>query len=341
MNLNKISTVQSSHLKRWKKSEGPVFIIEINSRKICEVSPEVIATNSKINPVGKKLDDIIHIEKNLGSADTPAYFNNQWYHLEQEILIWKDRPCVKVSLKQRTDIPDLSVIDSLKKMIEILVHHLRSPLTAIQGYAYLIENDTANHANGRHLGQINKGVNQISGLLNEIERFRDIPSDTVDVNNLSASSTDVVHSLLSGYPADITQRIKFTAPDDCHIIRSNQGDLRRTLSLLLDNAIQHSDAMKDKITVDFPSPYSIRITHDGTPIPKAIERELFFPFVTSGAQNLGIGLTLAMLYARRYRGSIFLTENKPYKGVSFVLCFPPASDWNASSSAVASTHQAI
>jgi len=319
--------MQSSHLD--KRGKGLVFIVEINSRKICEVTPEVIAGNNNLNPIGKKLDEIIFIENNIGTKSIPAFFDNQWYKLEQEILIWKDRPCLKIGLRKRTNMPDSDVITSLKKMLEVLLHRLRSPLTGIQGYTYLVKNNVGDTYPSNHIDQINKGINHIFNLLDELEQLQKIPSKPVNPNNFSASFNGVINQILSNYSNDITDRIEFSAPHVNHIVQCNHRDLRRILSQLLDNAIRYSDVETDQITIDSPSPNSIRISHNGPPMPTSIEEELFSPFVTSGAQSLGIGLTIALLYAQRYNGSIYLAENSHYKGVSFVLCFPPTSNWNA------------
>jgi len=327
MELNEINIGDAYSMKKKSmNAEPPTFIVEMTSRKILEANQAVIAGCNNNDPSGKDIDEVAYIEKSIGSGNTAAFFNNQWYNLEQETLIQENKPYLKIRLLDRTNIPDVDIIFSLKKLIGVLLHRLRSPLTGIQGYTDLME---VNESNNDYINRINNGIGQIFSLLDELERLQKISIESVKSSNFSASPNDIINQILAAYPVDVTNRITLSAlsSDTDPVFNSDPGDLRRILDQLINNAVKYSDADKDQITIDFPSPYSVRISHDGASIPKSIQEELFYPFVTSGASSLGIGLTIALLYAERYNATIFLTDNNRLKGVSFTLCFPPpASD---------------
>ena len=68
--------------------------------------------------------------------------------------------------------------------------------------------------------------------------------------------------------------------------------------------------------------YCIKISNEGSAIPPEINDHIFHPFVTSKANNLGIGLTMALIYTNQFGGTIFQTENGEESKISFTICFP-------------------
>ncbi|WP_138430799.1 sensor histidine kinase [Fodinibius saliphilus] len=314
----------SSLMEKTEKSD-PTFIIDIDNRKICEVNEEAIALCNNKSPIGEKLGDIIYIDKKIGRDTSPAFFNGKWFCLEQETLLWNGAPHIKIKLKKRNEIPSIEALQSLKKMIGFLLHRIRSPLTGIQGYTELIENQLGEHHEQRYVNQVNKGIDQLFDLLDELETLEEISLDPVELNNHSANPKEVIDDILSNYSKEHRDKITFTASASTQNVRCNPGDLQRILSILISNAVEHAPIEQHHISISQPSAQSIKISHNGNPIPKSISKELFHPFVTTKAQQLGIGLTMAMLYAKRYQGSIFLTDNNPFREISFTFCLPPST----------------
>jgi len=93
------------------------------------------------------------------------------------------------------------------------------------------------------------------------------------------------------------------------------------LSLLVQNGIDHTPK-GEEIAIKAESNRVITVTTNGAVIQDEIAKNLFNPFVTTTANNLGIGLTLALLYTKQFDGIIFLSENDLGKGVQFCICFP-------------------
>lgn len=299
----------------------PTFIVEIESRKICKINKElVIACQS--NPIGRQIDDIIHIENNISQNVVAAFFNNRWYTLTQETVLWEESPHLKISLQNRDNIPDFDTIHTLNNMIGFLLHRIRSPLTGIQGYAEFIKDSVEDSSTSKYIDKIEGGVDELFAILDELETLENIPEKPVEMNNFSACPEKIVQKVLSSYDAKIREKTSIDLTKES-ILHCNPGDLRRILSILVENAIVHAPIDDHEITISQPSPNAIKISHDGSPVPKSVSKELFYPFVTTKARRLGIGLTIAILYAKRYRGSIFLTDNIPFKNVSLTLCLPP------------------
>ncbi|SHG15267.1 His Kinase A (phospho-acceptor) domain-containing protein [Fodinibius roseus] len=311
----------------------PAFIIEMNNRIIRDVNEAAITGCDRYNPIGKNLEQIIYVVKDVGNAISPAYFNGLWYTLQQETLIWEGTPHIKITLQHREEIPDNETLHSLKNMIGFLLHRIRSPLTGMQGYAHMAEGQLGNTSSAKYLRKINAGIENLFDLLDDLESLQEISLKEIEVNNYSAETVPIIKEIISEYPPEIQQRITFLySAENEQLLRCSPADLRRILTELIDNAVDHAPAKDgNNITIELPSDQAVKISHDGNLIPKSIARQLFFPFVTGKATKLGIGLTMAILYAKRYKGTIFLTDNNPFRGVSFTFCLPP-SDPSTSSS---------
>jgi len=304
-------------------STEPTFIVTTGSKKICEANEAAIAGQENRNPIGKELGDCIYVVPNAGPNVTPVYFDEAWFTLKQETLLWEGSQHLKVRLERREGIPGFDVMQSLKNMIGFLLHRVRSPLTGIQGYAELLEANNDIDESSKYLDKIYDGIDELFELLDELDELQEISLNRVDINNFSADPSDIVADILSNYPDDLTQNIRYKENEHTSPLQCNPGDMRRILSFLIENAVEYAPATDQQVTISRPSPNAIKIAHKGNPISKSISEQLFYPFVTTKARKLGIGLTMALLFAKRYRGSIFVTDNNPFREISFLFCLPP------------------
>ena len=312
----------SAGMKPFDSTE-PTFIVTTDSKTICEANDAAIAGHANKNPIGKELDDCLYILPNAGPNITPVYFDEEWFILKQETLLWEGSQHLKVRLEQREGVPGFDVMQSLKNMIGFLLHRVRSPLTGIQGYAELIEANNDIKESSKYLQKINDGIDELFELLDELDELQEISLDRVDLNNFSADPKEIVDDILSDYPKELTQNINYEEKDYTNLLQCNPGDMRRILSFLIENAVEYAPATDHTVTISRTSATAVKVAHSGNTIPKSISGQLFYPFVTTKARKLGIGLTMAMLFAKRYNGSIFVTDNNPFRETSFLFCLPP------------------
>src|SRR5699024_817887 len=104
------------------------------------------------------------------------------------------------------------ILKALEKMIGILLHRLRSPLTGIQGYANLIEHRIENETNAIQFDKINKGIDELFTRLDHLEALQKIPSDKVEHNAFSADPIATIEEILSEYSPEIREHITFIPP---------------------------------------------------------------------------------------------------------------------------------
>lgn len=106
------------------------------------------------------------------------------------------------------------------------------------------------------------------------------------------------------------------------ILKADKGMLRQILMNLIKNAIE---AEATKIIIELtntqaPSPKTILIGNDGSPIPAENRQSLFVPFFTTKRTGSGIGLSLSRRMMIQQGGMLDLAEkNLPGCHVTFVL----------------------
>src|SRR5699024_6841973 len=152
----------------------PTFIIDINTQKIFHANDAAVEGCSPNNPIGKFFDDIVYVERNVADAIFPSFFNNLWFNLIQEPLSYKERAFTKLILKKRDAIPNPDLLHTLKKMIGILLHRLRSPLTGIQGYLDLIQGSLSGDTERKRLNAVDDGLNQLFDIFDKLESLQQV-----------------------------------------------------------------------------------------------------------------------------------------------------------------------
>ena len=104
------------------------------------------------------------------------------------------------------------------------------------------------------------------------------------------------------------------------ILKADKGMLRQILMNLIKNAIE---AEATKIIIELtnqPSPNTLLIGNDGSPIPAENRQSLFVPFFTTKRTGSGIGLSLSRRMMIQQGGMLDLAEkNLPGCHVTFVL----------------------
>ena len=111
------------------------------------------------------------------------------------------------------------------------------------------------------------------------------------------------------------------------ILKADKGMLRQILMNLIKNAIE---AEATKIIIELtnqpspntqhPSPITLLISNDGSPIPAENRQSLFVPFFTTKRTGSGIGLSLSRRMMIQQGGMLDLAEkNLPGCHVTFVL----------------------
>ncbi len=203
-------------------------------------------------------------------------------------------------------------------------HELKTPLTAIQGAAELLRDDTHAGAGSMTVSERLRFLDNIiadtARLTLMLHRLRELArADNPQMNGTALLSTAVA-DLRSAYPS---LDIPISGSLDRHVAISSEN-LFIILSHLADNSVRHragslqvsADASDHKMIVT--------VCDDGEGISEANRDRVFDAFFTtrreSGGTGMGLGIVQAML--RAHGGSIRLLASA--EGTAFEICLPNA-----------------
>lgn len=306
--------------------EDPVFITAVESREILLLNQAALEQCRNHDISGAIFDEIVFVDTNLGSS-TSAYFCGRWFDLDEERVTHDDEEYIRIALRNRSSVPTRDSLKTLKCMVAVLIHRLRSPLTGMQGYLELMEEDLSGEKDSRRFNNVQDGIDHLFDILDEVEKFYSIPvgqeifGDRSSVNPLSVIES-VAADLRLNKMIDIDITTNLQNPE----FRCEPAVLRRIVNMLLQNAAEQLYPKEGTIKIEVHSNRMLTIQQPGKPIPVEIADRLFHPFVTSKANSLGLGLTMAHLYAEQIGAGIFLSANGEDGNITFTLCLPPETD---------------
>ncbi len=299
----------------------PVFIVKNGSRRVYTLNEAAREGIDASMAIDKKIDDILYPNERVLQNQPTVFFNNQWYLMATDSFTAGNDVYDKVELKAHSSVPDATTLDRWKHMIAVMLHRFRSPLTGISGYLDLLMDETTDKKTIQRALKVDEGVNHLSDIMDELEYFYHIPSK-FDISKLEpVELTSLINRVKSDIPEELRKRIQILKPTDSEPFSASKDSLEKVMWILISNALAYSPE-NSPVTISQLSNKSIRISNEGKPISDEIREHLFHPFVTSKANNLGIGLTMALLYASQFGGTIFQTENGESGRITFTICFP-------------------
>ena len=298
----------------------PVLIINRYSKEIytSNKAAELIAGQTGLE--GQFLDDAVDVMDIDIFGEELVNFGSQWFNLRETEFSFKEYSFLRIDLLPRKDIPSADTLETWKKMIAVMLHRLRSPLSGVRGYLELLQDEDETESTQHRAAAIQSGVDRVFNMLDELEHLYIIDSNfgTASSEPVKANLHSILDKILIHYPEEIKNNVVRPQKTQLDEIECDPVNLYRVLDLLMQNAIEHSAG---NVTVTMHSSRCIQISNEGSPIPAEISRNLFDPFVTTKANNLGIGLTMALLYARQAGGTIFLSSNSSENDISFTVYF--------------------
>lgn len=319
MALYKMNDHSTSGLRSLiSEAPHPVFIVNTELNVIVAANSAAKALSSTGDPEGNSFSEHVYTEETGG----PAFFSRKWFIPKQEEINWNDEVYTKVTLKQPASIPDDHTLFTIRNMIAVLVHRLRSPMTGMQGYLDMLAHMPEKN-DQRKLSKVQQGLDYLFEIMDELELLHHAEAfieQEVDTEQSDAES--VIRDILYTYPVETRNRISVkTGPDNR--FRFNAAELKQIMTLLIDNATEHPSGADAPVEIEIHSPRKITVTNGGAAIPGDIADTLYYPFVTTKANNLGIGLSLAQLIANRRHATLMLTENSSEQGICFSLICSP------------------
>jgi len=242
------------------------------------------------------------------------------------ILLQKKRNANALLRKQSEE---LSQVNEIKdKLLSVLAHDLRTPLSSLQGVVYMIrekvlEKEDAVKALSQIDAQLQQDINTLSNYLQWAQTQREGIVAELEIVSLSYLVKNALFEIERG--AKNKQVIlQNKIPENTYALADKQM-MRIILRNLLSNAIKFVEE-GDSIIIESKetdTAIELSVSDTGSGIPPEKQADLFKPFNyvqegTAGEKGTGLGLSICKEFAEELGGSISF-ESKPGKGTTFTV----------------------
>jgi signal transduction histidine kinase len=317
-----VTTLEMRNVKPdIEEGQEPTFVMDQLSRHVLNVNQSAKEELGIKSPVGENFDSLLEAPQDFNYSD-PILINRKWYQMEQKAFDWEGDAYTKVTFRHIRHLSTEPLIHTIRDLIAVLANRLRSPLTAMQGYLDL--RDEEHDVNSDRFNEkFGAGIEQLFEIIDDLEELHHTSDKPIEnLRNASCKTEEVLNELLFEYPAEDRNRIQVRAPRNEGKINCSEEEFREIMTCLIDNALEHPSGKEFDVHVDLRSPRYIRVTNSGKPIDESLKEKIFLPFSTTKASSMGIGLTKAQMLANRQNGILWLTENSEEMGITFTLCLP-------------------
>ena len=230
----------------------------------------------------------------------------------------------------------LHIIDKRKsEFVSIVSHQLRSPLTAVKGYASMLLENSYGVLPENLKGPIEKIFISSERLAKMITEFLDISKIEQGTMTYNFTSVDIKKMLIdligeftpAADKKTLTLDLDF-AENESFFVTADEGKIRQIISNLIDNGLKYTQAggvyvalRKDEVR----GIILVQVRDTGIGLSQDDIHHLFGKF-TRGAQGQkqnaegsGLGLYVAKKMLEAHRGKIWVDSEGPGRGSSFTL----------------------
>ena len=220
----------------------------------------------------------------------------------------------------------------LRRFVADASHELRTPITAIRGFAELHrQGAVSGEANTKELiGRIESESKRMGSLVEDLlllarlDQSREMKSEPV---NLSKLVSDAVESARAAGPNHV---VRFNMPSQEIYALGDNDRIHQVVANLLANARTHTPVNTniDVSLIQSDDGVRIRIADDGPGLSKADQERIFERFyradasrVRTDGEGTGLGLSIVDAVMRAHAGQVSV-ESELGKGAAFTLFFP-------------------
>lgn len=219
------------------------------------------------------------------------------------------------------------------RFLSMMSHDLRTPLTAIIGYAQLLEQALRNNEEAEHAMAIVQAAREVSRLIDDVLSFAQLESGRVSVRSTTVPITHAIDRAAMLVRLRMEEGGLSFAASGCEGITVwADGDrLQQILLNLLSNALKFTPP-GGRVEIRCESHdgrVQIIVADSGIGIPEDQMERIFEPFVqlepgaVAAAHGVGLGLAISRDLARAMDGDLKAARSA-HGGASFIVDLPAA-----------------
>ncbi|MEK1925792.1 MAG: GAF domain-containing sensor histidine kinase [Rhizobium giardinii] len=202
-----------------------------------------------------------------------------------------------------------------EQFIAVLGHDLRNPLASLDAGTRMLQRSVEDEKGKAVLGLMQSSITRMSGLIDNVLDFArgrlggGIPVEQADRVPLKPVMEQVVAELRMANPGRAIEAEFAEA-----LVRCDEGRIGQLLSNLIANALTHGDPatpIRARSTIA-DNCFVLTVANAGEPIPEAVLKDLFKPFVRASAkanlEGLGLGLYIASEIAKTHNARLSVSS---------------------------------
>ena len=233
-----------------------------------------------------------------------------------------------------------------QNIMQTITHELRSPLSAIRGYAEMIVTDEERSSRIRHAKTIGDASRRMAEMIDTLLNYFRLDSGKETVRSLPFRLKSIADTLETEFmPQMEKKRLAFETVNEAdEVVIGDRSLILRIGSNLLSNALKFTQKGAVKLITGYSDGNIILTVDDtGTGIDKEKQDRIFKPFERLGnaatQDGFGLGLAIVRSLAELMDGSITV-ESVPEKGSRFTVILPleKATETERQPSSYTSTH---
>ncbi len=276
------------------------------------------------------LNSGVSAEKILQYRDKKT--NKSFWSIVKSSPILDENKKVQYAVNVVSDITEHKELERRKdEFLSIASHELKTPLTSIKGFAYLLKKTLQNSKNDKaltYVSRINQYTDKITNLIGDLLDVSKIQAGKLIFHNeefeFDLMLREVVGDIKASYD---THDVKLLGKTDIRYV-GDRNRLEQVISNLLSNAIKYSpNAQNVELRATKKNGSLIVSVRDyGVGIPKSKADKVFERFyrvdeTSAQFSGLGIGLYISREIIKRHGGRIW-AESELGKGSTFYFSLP-------------------
>lgn len=215
-----------------------------------------------------------------------------------------------------------------QNIMQTITHELRSPLSAIRGYAEMIVADENCSLRIRHAKTIGEASGRMAGMIDTLLNYFRLDSGKETVRSLPFRLKSIADTLETEFiPQMEKKRLAFETVNEAdEVVMGDRNLILRIGSNLLSNALKFTQKGSVRLITGYSDGnFMLAVDDTGTGIDKGKQNRIFKPFERLGnaatQDGFGLGLAIVRSLAELMDGSITV-ESVPGKGSRFTVTLP-------------------
>ena len=233
------------------------------------------------------------------------------------------------------DMTELRRLENMRRdFLANASHELKTPLTAIRGFAETLQGDVPEADRERYLGVILEHSRRLSELIDDLLELSRIESGVVELAHDEVELGELCDHVLGQLATRFAEREISTTIErtGAVVVRADRGAVVHVLENLLDNAAKYTEPggkVGLRIFRDSEARGMVEVTDTGIGIPEADRARVFERFYrvdkarSRALGGTGLGLSIVRHLVESMHGRVSV-ESTPGKGSSFRFELPLA-----------------